>query len=113
MPSRRIATSVPANGQIVNQLAGEDIEFPGRISEVEVAATAAAVGTQMDVQYGSDLVLSQGVIPVEAAAGQGPLLPDNLLSSDVAAAADRIVIRLVNTTGAPVIVTTFVRVNPL
>jgi len=113
MPSRRLSVTVPLNGTVTNVLAGEDIEFPGRTAEVEIAATAAAAGVVMDVQFGSDLVTAAAVVGVESAAGVGPKLPDDLITSDVSAAADRLVVRLSNTTAGNIVATVFVRVQPI
>lgn len=115
MPSRRISAIVPAGGQIANLLAGDSLEFPGRPSEVEVAMTVVAAGAgeiEVDVQFGSDLVLDRGTIAAEDAAGQGPKLPDNLVVSDVSASADRIIIRPFNVGATDRLVTAFIRINP-
>lgn len=113
MPSRRISTSVGANSTVPNILAGEDIEFPGRPSSVEIAATAAAAGIEFEVQFGSDLVGQRMVVAVEAVADQGPILPDNIVISEVAAGEDRLVLRLINTTVAAIVVVVYIRVEPI
>ena len=116
MPARRLVTTVPANGVVANILAGEDIEFPGRPSTVEVAWTtvaAAAGDITLDVQFGSDLVGQALIVSVEAAVGRGPVLADDLLISEVAAGEDRLVLRLTNGNVAAQEVTTYIRVEPL
>ena len=101
MPAFSVAPDVPAGGEVANAFAGSAFEFIQRDSRVIVAANAeTAYEVTGTLQYGSEVQLEEGVIPVEPAAGRGPIIPDDVLADEVAAAGDRLVFRLRNTGAA-------------
>ena len=98
--TRRITTDVAAGTTVENILQGMAIEFPGRLSQIEVYGAVIAAGAGsiiMDVQFGTDLVAEALVVPIEFAAGEGPRVPDHLLVVDGCGPADRLIVRLRNT----------------
>lgn len=110
MPTVRRVATVAANGVVENVLAGSPWEFVGRMTGIEVAASQETGAGQvvMDVLFGSDLQGDAVSLPVETAAGRGPILPEDRQVSDVAAPGDRIVVRLRETAGVQTIVTTLI-----
>lgn len=116
MPSFSLVTSVPAGGVIANAFAGSAFEFLGRPSRVIIAQTVIAAGLNevtATIQFGPEIQLEEGAVHVEALAGRGPLLPDDIVVDDVAAPGDRLVDRLTNTGAAARDVRTKVRIIPL
>jgi len=114
--TRRIQASLTAGSVNENVLSGTAIEFPGRASQVEIYATfpaGVAGDILMDVQFGTDLVGEAIVVPVETLANQGPLIPDHLILVDALAPADRLIVRLRNTSAGTLVVTVLVRVQPV
>ena len=117
MPTIRRAITVPAGGVNDNALAGSPFEFVGQAAQVEIAAVRetapAGVGT-IEVTFGPQVQLEPGPLATEQAAGLGPLLPDNILVSDIAAPGDRLRVGLRETGGAADMdVVLLVRVEPV
>ena len=85
----------------------------GRPTRIQIYGTQdpADLAT-MEVFFGQELELSPSLIPFALNAGQGPLVPDDLLLDDVAAPGDRLVIRLVETGAANPAVTRVLVVLP-
>lgn len=114
MPAFSVSPDVAAGAVLANALAGSAFEFVGRDSRVIIAGVAeTAYEVTATIQYGSEVQLEEGVIPLEIAAGQGPTFPDDVLVDDVAAAGDRLVVRLTNAGAAANHVGLKVRVIPL
>lgn len=110
MPSIKVQSTVPLNGSVDNALSGNQYEFLPWHARVEIAIVAAAVGVVTDVYSGSDTLVESGVV---SAANRVPIYPDDYDLTDVAAAGERLKVRLRNTTGANIIVNTTVRLTPL
>lgn len=110
MPSIKVQTSIPANGQVDNVLAGNQYEFLPWHARVEFAIVGAAAGLLTDVYSGSDTLVEAGVV---SAANRVPLYPDDFDLTDVAAAGERLKVRIRNTTGAAIIANTTARLTPL
>jgi hypothetical protein len=99
MPNFSVLVDVPAGGVVANAFAGSAFEFVGRPSRVAIAATVIAAGISSvtaTIQFGPEVQLEEGAINVEALAGAGPKMPDDIVVDDVAAAGDRLVMRLTN-----------------
>lgn len=110
MPVIMKQTSVPLNGTVDNILAGSAFEFARQNSLVSMGVTAAATGTFVTFNSGADVVAEEFEPPI---ATIYPKIPDEMYFSDVAAAGDRLVIRVRNTTGAAIIVRVIAQVTPL
>ena len=90
-------TAVGAGGIVANALAGSAFEFIGRPSRVQIAITTvvAALGDiTATIQFGPEVQLEEGIVPVEPGVGFGTMMPDHIIVDDVAAAGDRLVVRL-------------------
>lgn len=97
MPNFSVSPDVGAGAVLANALAGSAFEFVSRPARVIIAANAeTAYEVTATIQYGSEVMLEEGVIPVEPAVGAGPYFPDDVIVDDVAAAGDRLVVRLTN-----------------
>lgn len=101
MPVIMKQVSVPLNGTVDNILAGSAFEFARQNSLVSLGVSAAATGTFVTFNSGADVVAEEFE---PAILTRYPIIPDEMYFSDVAAAGDRLVVRVRNTTGAAIIV---------
>lgn len=116
MPNFSITTAFAAAGVVPNVFAGSAFEFIGRPSRVAIAMACDAAGLNActaTIQFGPEVQLEEGNIPQEGVAGRGPIMPDDILVDDVAAAGDRLVGRVTNTVAGAVVVNTKARILPL
>lgn len=117
MPNFSLVAAVGAGGVIQNIFAGSAFEFINRPSRVAIAALADSTATIGDIvatiQFGPEVQLENGILMLEGAAGVGPKLPDDICCDDVAAAGDRLVMRVTNANVAPMNVLVKVRVIAL
>lgn len=124
MPNFLINQLVPAGGLVANALAGSAFEFLARDSKVAMAlafdrdALVPATSTVGDIlatiQFGAEVQLEAGEVPIEEFIGGGAKIPDNVQVDDVGAAGDRLVVRLENTDAVnPHRVRGVVRILPL
>jgi len=109
MPTIRFQEVILAGGTVGNALAGNQFEFLGAPSVVQVFAVndiggGAAPGTfgvsEIEVFFGQEIQLPQSILGDSANAGEFPKVPDDELVNDVGAPGDRLVVRLVETGGA-------------
>ena len=117
MPNFSFNVSVPAGGSVANALAGSPFEFLGRDAKVAVAlaqALTAIVGeVTVNVLFGAELQLQNGVVLNERVLGAGALIPDNVVVDDVGEAGDRLVVELLSTAAAAVEVRGMLRILPI
>jgi len=100
MPSQRFANTFTANQVIQNILAGSQFEFVGVPSRVQVYVVTDVVNTiSAEITFGQELQIPASNVSTATAAGQGPVVPDDILIDDFAAPGDRIVIRLTEIAG--------------
>ncbi len=96
---RRFVTAALAAGATSpNLLADDTLRYPGDLSSLEIAATTEAIGLQdqlLVVEVGNEIVYS-GILPVEAIAGRGPILPDDILVRTGVAPGDQVAVRVTN-----------------
>lgn len=111
MPVIQKLTSIPANGSVENVLSGSAFEFLRGNAVVSVGVTAQATGLVANIQSGADIVLEES--PLQIKANSFPIIPDEMYYNDVGVQGDRLVIRVRNTTGAPIDARTIVQVTPL
>ncbi len=116
MPSFVINPTV-GPGVTNNILAGSAFEFAPRDEKVAVAITTLAASfpsLTATVMFGSDVQVEDAVIPAEIGpGGSGPQIPQNIIVDDVAAAGDRLVIRVTNGTAGNLTLQAVVRILPL
>ena len=108
MPVIQKEVSIAANSANENILAGSAFEFLRRNSIVSIGLTGDATGLVANIQSGADIVLEESPLEVKTSF---PVIPDEMYYNDVGVAGDRLVIRVRNTTGAPIDVRAIVQVT--
>lgn len=113
MPAIRVTQALAANQTVTNVLTGSAFEFAGQAEEVEIAITATTADVVADVQFGPDVQVESAPVPTEVAAGRGPVIPDNILISGIAAPGDRLKVQLRETNGVAASATVQVFTKPM
>jgi hypothetical protein len=110
MPVIQRETSVAAGAVNENLLAGSAFEFARQNSLVSIGVVQSATGGFATIQSGSDIVAEE--FPPEIKTSF-PIIPDEMYYSDVAAAGDRLVVRVRNPTGGALVFRVIAQVTPL
>jgi len=114
MPVISVNTSVAANAESANVLAGSPFEFIGaRPSIVNLACTqaGAARGDITAVfQVGGDSVVQGGAVSDRAAA---PTFRDDLFARAGGSPGERLFLTYLNTTGGALVVQTLIEIQPI
>jgi len=114
MAAKRFTVAVAGSAIVENALAGLSFEFPENNVNVVVAATQlAANDVDLEVQFGSELVMERSAISTEAGVGRGPVIPDNVVLSTPSIAGRRLSIRLFNNAVGAATVTILIETTPL
>lgn len=103
--------SVAANATVDNVLAGKIDEFLKMNSLVRLFACAEAVGLNISLIVGNQIILDDQEVPARAA-GVSITKPDDFVIEAGGLAGDRMILRLRNTTGAAIIVRTQLETIP-
>lgn len=111
MPVIKRETSIPANGTVDNIFTGSIYEFLPWNAAIDMGVTADATGLVATFTSGSDVIIEES--PVDILANLFPVIPDNMGIQDVAAGGERLVLKIRNTTGAPIISRTLARIQPV
>jgi hypothetical protein len=93
-------TAIAANAVNENVLAGSTFEILQGRSVVSIGMTGQVVGLVASILVGSTVVLEES--PVFIAANRFPVIPDEMYFNAAGVGNDRIVVRVRNTTGAPI-----------
>lgn len=109
------ATSVGAGASSGNVLQGSIFEYLKRPSRLEVAMTVPTGGaaTDMTARFSvGDTIITDPPAPVlaEAAAGRGPIIPDDIKITSVGLPGDRLSLEFTNTTAGAIVASWWVRV---
>jgi hypothetical protein len=110
MSVMQFETSVAANSSNSNLVAGSAFEFARQRQVVSLAITAAATGSFVTIQSGSDVILEESPPFVLTTF---PIVPDHFFYNDVMEAGDRLKVAVRNGTGAAIVHRLIVQVNPL
>lgn len=103
MPTIPFSVTVPIGGVIQNALAGSQFEFLARPSRVQVFLTQDPADlAEAEIFFGQEIEAPSAPITEATAAGQGPIVPDDLLVDDFGAPGDRLIVRLTETGGVAV-----------
>lgn len=94
-------------------LADDQFEYLPYNALVEFAMLTDAVGVLATVFSGQDLLMDEGPVPLGSAINVYPKYPDDYHLTDVAAAGERLKIRLRDTSGAQRIVMVGVRISQI
>ncbi len=111
MPLMTDRRSVAANSTVDNVLAGKIDEFLKMNSLVRLFANAEAVGLNVSLIVGNQVVLDDQEVPARAA-GTSIVKPDDFVVETGGLAGDRMILRLRNTTAGAIIARTQVEVTP-
>ncbi len=109
MPVIQVSGSIAANATNDNVLQGSQFEFLPYNALLEFAINGSAAGLVMDCYSGQDALCESAAVPGVNRFG---LYPDDFNLQDVAAAGERIKVRLRNTTGGALTHFTTVRITP-
>jgi len=104
--------NVAANTTVDNVLAGKIDEFLRMPAVVTLYAIAEAVGVNVSLIVGSNVVLDDQEIAARAA-GVAITKPDDLVIQAGGLAGDRMILRLRNTTAGAIIVRTQLETSPV
>jgi len=110
MPVIMREVSVAAGATNPNLLAGSTFEIMRGNVFLSIGVTAAATGTFITIYSGSDLVVEESPPHILT---RYPIIPDEMVFSDVASVVDRIVIAARNPTGGAVIHRVLVQITNL
>lgn len=109
MPLIQVSNSIAANATNDNVLQGSQFEFLPYNALLEFAINGSAVGLVADVYSGQDTLMESGAINSLNRFG---IYPDDYSLNDVAAAGERIKVRIRNTTAGALTAFTSVRITP-
>lgn len=110
MPVIQNSVSIAANAVNDNVLAGSQFEFLPYDASLEFGLVASATGLALDVYSGQD-TLAESMGP--SLQNRFPVFPDDYSLTDVAAAGERIKIRVRNTTGGALTLFYALRITPI
>lgn len=110
MPLIQSSVSVPANGVVDNVLTGSQFEFLPYDSSLNFGINASATGLVCDVYSGQD-TLAEAMNPPTT--NRFPINPDDFNLQDVAAAGERLKIRVRNTTAGALTLFFAVQIYPV
>lgn len=110
MSVMQFETSVAATSSNSNLVSGSAFEFARTRQVVSLAIVAAATGTFVTIQSGSDVILEESPPMVLTTM---PIIPDHFYYNDVMEAGDRLKVAVRNPTGGAVVHRLIVQVNPL
>jgi len=110
MPLIQNSVSVAANATNDNVLTGSQFEFLPFNAFLEFGLVGSAAGLVADVYSGSD-TLCEGI--GLSTQNRFPVFPDDFTLQDVAAAGERLKVRIRNTTGGALTCFYAVRVTPM
>lgn len=108
MPSIVRSTVVATTATNDNVLSGSAFEYMRGPGIVSAACVTTAAGGFVTINSGPDIILEESPCPVNAA---WPLIPDQFYFNWGAAAGDRLVVRVRNTTGGNLTFITIVNIQ--
>lgn len=110
MPVINRSQSIAANLTVDNLLSGSAFEFLAFNASCDFGVVASATGLVVTILSGSDVILEESPI---STANRFPIFPDDFPVSDVAAAGERLIVRVRNTTAGALTIFLTVRINPV
>jgi len=110
MPVMTDRQSVAANATVDNAVQGKLAEFLPENSLVSLYSTADAVGMNMSLIVGGEVVLDDQEVDAQ---NRMPITPDDFLVQGAGFAGDRLILRYRNTTGAAIVAFSRVETTPV
>lgn len=109
MPTIRVSTAVAAGATNDNVLQGSQFEFLPYNALLEFAVNGSAAGLFTDIYSGQDTLIENGAVN---ALNRFGVYPDDFDLTDVAAAGERVKVRIRNPTAGALTAFTTVRITP-
>ena len=110
MPMIRKEISIAANSTEDNVVQGSIYEFMPWNAQINIGSQASATGLVVTLNSGSDTILEESPVPIQ---NRFPIIPDDMDVNDVAAAGERLVVKVRNTTGGALTFFLLVQINPI
>ena len=110
MPLIKKEINVAANATVDNIFAGSIYEFLPWNASISLGMLGSATGLVATVNTGSDTVQEESPLSVGTVM---PKIPDDMDVQDVAAAGERFVVKVRNTTGAALTVRAIAQIQPI
>jgi|SRR5215831_3592496 len=110
MPMIQVTGSVAANSVNDNVITGSQFEYVPFHAAVEFGLVGSAAGLLADAYSGSDMVCEGMAISTQ---NRFPVFPDDYPLTDVAAAGERLKVRIRNTTGGALTYFVGIRITPV
>ena len=110
MPMMQVTGSVAANSVNDNVLSGSQFEYVPYHAALEFGIVGSATGLLADAYSGSDLLCEGLAVSTQ---NRFPVFPDDYPLTDVAAAGERLKVRVRNTTGGALTYFVGVRITPI
>lgn len=110
MPAIQNSVSISANATNDNVLAGSQFEYLPYNAVIDFGMTASAAGLVADIYSGQDIVAESFAL---ATTNRIPIKPDDFTLRDIAAAGDRLKLRIRNTTAGALTAFWSVIISPL
>lgn len=102
--------SIAAGASNDNIFAGSAFEYARGNQVLSLGVAAAATGCFATLQSGGDIVAEEFAPPILT---RYPIIPDEMFFNDVMGPMDRLVLRVRNPTGAPIIVRAIAQIQPV
>lgn len=109
MPLMTYIASVAANTTVANAMSGKSHEFLSEPSIVTIGVGGSAVGLNASLIVGDEVTLDDQEVPVVTTL---PAFPDQVLTQAGGLPGERVVVKVRNTTGAPITAYVKVLVEP-
>jgi hypothetical protein len=106
----QVTGSVAANATNDNVITGSQFEYLPYPATLEFGLVGSATGLQVDAYSGQDVLCESMSISTQ---NRYPIYPDDYTLTDIAAAGERVKVRVKNTTGGALTYFVAVRITPL
>lgn len=113
MPIIQRQVSVAANSTNDNIIAGSQYEFARRRCIISGGLVGSGAGLIAQVNAGGDVVAEQFPLEVKAANSEFPIIPDNMVFTDVMEAGDRLSIPVQNTTAGALVARVLIQIQDI
>lgn len=110
MPMIQVTGSVAANSTNDNVITGSQFEYLPYNATLEFGLVGSAAGLLADAYSGQDVLCESMAISTQ---NRYPIYPDDYVLSDVAAAGERVKVRVRNSTGGALTYFVGIRITPI
>lgn len=110
MPLVQVTGSVAANATNDNVITGSQFEYLPYNATLEFGLVGSAAGLLIDAYSGQDVLCESMAVSIQ---NRYPIYPDDYVLSDVAAAGERVKVRVRNSTGGALTYFVAIRITPI